>query len=259
MSNQEQNDTEAKKLWKKVLADLELDLSTTVFNMWVSRAKALNLTGNSIDLICPNAYIKDQLSGKYYPFIKSGIDRIGKGNFKINFIIREEPKQETDTEIGPLFDNAPKTPKKTAESLAKAGLSARFTFDNYLMGKNNQLAYAIALAVAENPGKVYNPFFLYSGVGLGKTHLIQAIGNKIIQDKPDLKVVYCTGENFTNELIEVLQKGKRNGKYTANEFRDKFRKADVLLIDDIQFIAGREATQEEFFHTFDACTEHKNK
>jgi chromosomal replication initiator protein len=253
MPDQEQKDTEAKRLWKKVLAELELDLSGNVFKMWVSRATAENLEEDSISLVCPTPYIRDQLSGKYFPFIKSSIDRVGKNSFNIKFIIREEEiKPKDPTELGPLFEDNSKNREKSLETAQKAGLSSRFTFDNYLMGKNNQLAYAIALAVAETPGKVYNPFFLYSGVGLGKTHLMQAIGNRIVAEKPDVKIVYCTGETFTNELIESLQRGKRNGRYTANEFRDKFRKADVLLIDDVQFIAGREATQEEFFHTFDA-------
>jgi len=120
------------------------------------------------------------------------------------------------------------------------------------LGKNNNLAYAIASAVSEKPGELYNPVFVYSKVGLGKTHLIQAVGNKIIETKPGMRVVYTTGEAFTNELIETIQSGKGKGKYTANQFREKFRKADVLLIDDVQFIIGRESTQEEFFHTFNA-------
>ena len=252
MSAENYIDVEAKKLWKKVLSELEIDLSPIVFNTWVSRASAENLDDGSIDLVCPSTYIKDQLSGKYFPLIKGSLDRLGHAEHKINFIVREEKEVKEPKEIGPLFAEQTKQTVVSAEVYRKVGLSRKNTYENYLMGNNNRLAYAIAMAVAENPGKSYNPFFLYSGVGLGKTHLMQAIGNKILQDKPDLKVVYCTGETFTNELIETLQKGKRNGKYTANEFRDKFRKTDVLLIDDVQFVAGREATQEEFFHTFDA-------
>ena len=252
MSDEEYKDIEAKKLWKKVLAELEIDLSPIVYNTWVSHAKAENLHKNTMDLVCPTPYIKEQLSGKYYPMIKGSIDRLGHGDYSIHFIVREDKKSGEVKDIGPLFKDPKKESTASGEDYRRTGLSRKYTFENYLMGNNNRLAYAIATAVAETPGKVYNPFFLYSGVGFGKTHLMQAVGNKILQDKPELKVVYCTGESFTNELIESLQKGKRNGKYTANEFRDKFRKADVLLIDDVQFIAGREATQEEFFHTFDA-------
>jgi len=138
------------------------------------------------------------------------------------------------------------------EKQSKAGLYPKYTFETYVMGKNNQLAYAVATTVAERPGEAYNPVFLYSGVGLGKTHLIQAIGNKILEKKPGTKVVYITGESFTNELIESIQSGKGKGRYTSNEFRQKFRKADVFLIDDIQFIIGRGTTTEEFFHTYNA-------
>ena len=212
MSAENYIDVEAKKLWKKVLSELEIDLSPIVFNTWVSRASAENLDDGSIDLVCPSTYIKDQLSGKYFPLIKGSLDRLGHAEHKINFIVREEKEVKEPKEIGPLFAEQTKQTVVSAEVYRKVGLSRKNTFENYLMGNNNRLAYAIAMAVAENPGKSYNPFFLYSGVGLGKTHLMQAIGNKILQDKPDLKVVYCTGETFTNELIETLQKGKRNGK-----------------------------------------------
>lgn len=252
MSAQELRDINAKVLWKKVLGELQIELSEFVYRTWVSRATAQNLTDVSIEIICPSKHIKDQLSGKYFPIIKESINRLGKGDFEIIFIIREEEKMEQDP--GPLFKTevAQKEEIITDKELFAAGISPKHTFDNYLMGTNNQVAFAIANAVAENPGTVYNPFFLYSGVGLGKTHLMQAIGIKILKNHPGLKVLYSTGESFTNELIENLQKGKRNGKYSSNEFRDKYRKVDVLLIDDIQFIAKKEATQEEFFHTFDA-------
>jgi chromosomal replication initiator protein len=118
------------------------------------------------------------------------------------------------------------------------------------MGSNNRLAFSIAQAVAENPGRVYNPFFIYSGVGLGKTHLMQAIGNKVLEKDPKKKVLYCTSETFTNELIDILRGRKPN--QTTTKFREKYRHVDVLIIDDIQFLAGKESTQEEFFHTFNA-------
>lgn len=131
-------------------------------------------------------------------------------------------------------------------------LNPNYTFENFIMGANNQLAFSIAQAVAENPGITYNPFFIYSGVGLGKTHLMQSIGHKIAQNNPEIKIMYCTGESFMNDFIEAIKSQRGAGKYTSKDFRNKYRKADVLLIDDIQFIAGKEATQDEFFHTFNA-------
>ncbi len=250
--------TDAKTLWKGVLADLQTVLSPSVFKMWVEVTKAENLTDTSIDIICPSSYIKNNIEKKLYPLIEEKVNEMGGKKYKLNLLIRGTDHEGTAIGVNktetPLFETLPE--KNSSDTQYKAssrfGLSPKYTFENYLMGANNRMAYAIATAVADAPGKQYNPFFLYSGVGLGKTHLIQAIGNKVLQKNPNAKVIYCTSETFTNELIETLQKGKRNGKYTANEFRDKYRKADVLLIDDIQFIVGRGTTQEEFFHTFNA-------
>lgn len=257
MNNQSVQDTNAKNLWKKVLGELQVEVSPLIFKTILSRASARDLTENSIEIICPDTHTKQMMSGKYLTLIQDSINKIGRGVFDIKFSVTEEKKAVKDP--GPLFANDVVTgdEKSTAsghsyeDEARRSGLLTKFTFENYLMGANNQVAFAIANAVAEKPGTVYNPYFIYSGVGLGKTHLMQAIGNKILKVKPGMKVIYCTGESFTNELIENLQKGKRNNKYTSNEFRDKYRKADVLLIDDIQFIAGKEATQVEFFHTFD--------
>jgi chromosomal replication initiator protein len=154
------------------------------------------------------------------------------------------------TDPGPLFTKQKEESEVIKDRQQKSNLSPRFTFDNLILGRHNNLAYAIATAVSERPGEQYNPVFIHSGVGLGKTHLLQAIGNKIIQNRPATKVVYATGESFMNELIEAIQSGKSRGKYTTNEFRNKYRRADVFLIDDIQFIIGRDSTQDEFFHTF---------
>jgi chromosomal replication initiator protein len=164
--------------------------------------------------------------------------------------IKKEP--EGGNGLGPLFSQQKNTEALREEKRTRSNLNPKFTFETFVLGKNNNLAYAIASAISEKPGELYNPVFIYSKVGLGKTHLIQAVGNKIIETKPGMRVVYTTGEAFTNELIETIQSGKGKGKYTANQFREKFRKADVLLIDDVQFIIGRESTQEEFFHTFNA-------
>lgn len=256
-TNKKPQDIEAKALWKKVLAELQLDLSDLNYKTWFSKTSAENLTDSSIDIICASKYVKDKVETRFFNLVNDSLKRHSKKDLRINLIIRDtlpEPTVEK-AKMGPLFTveaNQERNEAKSKEVAYRAGLSPKLVFENYLMGRNNQLAYAIATAVAANPGKTYNPVFFYSGVGLGKTHLMQAIGNKILEDNPNIRIVYCTGESFTNELIESIQSGKGKGKYTANQFRDKYRKADVLLIDDIQFIAGREATQEEFFHTFNA-------
>jgi len=250
--------TETKKedvelFWKKVLGILETELNPTAYNTWVKSIIPENLTSNSLDLAVPMEYSIKQLE-KYDSLIQDAIDRVGKARFKTRFVVKkisEESSEIKEKDLGPLFESK-KQLKADSRMVAKAGLNSRFTFENFIMGNSNQLAYAIAQAVSEKPGESYNPFFLYSGVGLGKTHLMQAIGNKILQNSPKTNVVYTTGESFMNELIEAIQSGKGRGKYTSNEFRNKFRKADVLLIDDIQFIIGRESTQLEFFHTFNA-------
>lgn len=246
-----------KVFWDAVLADLQLNLSELNYKTWVAGTTAQELTEDSVEIICPTAYVRDKLQGQFYSLIKDSVSRIYKTEIDIIFKVGKSIKEKIETsekvkEAGPLFEPIKENFFIKRET-NKSGLNPKYTFENYLMGKNNQLAYAIATAIADNPGKTYNPFFLYSGVGLGKTHLMQAIGNRIIQKNPNLKVIYCTGETFTNDFIEALQKGRgAKGEYSTNRFREKYRKVDVLLIDDVQFIAGRDATQEEFFHTFNA-------
>lgn len=245
-----QDKINATELWKRVLGELEIVVSPTHFKTFLIHSKAQNITNDSIEIICPNVFALGMMERQLQPLIQASVNKIGKANYKLIFKIGKVEDKKESVSTGPLFESAePKVDKKTQQ---ESGLYSKFSFENYVMGPNNQLAYAIATAVAQNPGKVYNPFFLYSGVGLGKTHLMQAIGNRILQEKPELKVIYCTGESFTNELIEAIQSARGRGRYTTNIFREKYRKVDILLIDDVQFIAGREATQEEFFHTFNA-------
>jgi len=242
---------ETSQFWKKVLGILQTELNSSIFNTWVTGISPENLTDSSIDLAVPMDYSAKQLQ-KYTSLIQDSIERVGKGPYKMQFVIKKKSEKIAVDDLGPLFETK-KEPKVSMDVMVKAGLNPKFTFENFIMGNSNQLAYAIAQSVAENPGKNYNPFFLYSGVGMGKTHLIQAVGNRILQNSPRTTVVYTTGESFMNELIEAIQRGKGSkGRYTSNEFRNKFRKTDVLLIDDIQEIVGKEATQAEFFHTFNS-------
>ncbi len=237
---------DAKTLWKAVLAELQLVVSPINYKTWLENTKAEKLTKSSLEIICPTLYTKDRLQ-KLLPLIQEAVDRIGTGMYEITFVIGETQPKKVSTEMGPLFAQT-QANSATKEIQTKAGLSPRYTFENFVTGKNNQLAVAIANAVSQNPGTVYNPVFFYSGVGLGKTHLMQAIGNEIFRKKPASKIIYITSEDFTNELVYAIQ----HGRNFSAAFREKFRKADVLLIDDIQFIAGKESTQEEFFHTFNA-------
>ena len=256
---EEKSELDIKDLWKRVLAELQITINPSSYNMFFGNTYPGKIENNEIALICLNGFVKENIEKKFFSLVQESVNRIGKGNFKISFTIKDRLKEQQEpAKAGPLFENMPsqQTPRSaisvSKESYTKSNLTPKFTFETYIMGKNNQLAFAIASAVAQNPGKVYNPFFLYAGVGLGKTHLIHAIGNRILEEKPGLKVIYTTGESFTNELIEAIKSGRGGGRYTSYDFRDKFRKADVLLIDDIQFIAGKETTQEEFFHTFNA-------
>jgi chromosomal replication initiator protein len=236
------------KLWKAVLAAMEVNLSETNYKTWMAASRAENLTEDSIEIVFPNELAKKKAESIFLPMIQDSVNKIGKGNFKLVFKVGQTtPKPKKDEAAGPLFQAVS---SEASQRGIKNGLNPHYTIETYITGGTNQLAYAIASAIISNPGTKYNPFFLYSGVGLGKTHLIQAIGNKISQENPNKKIIYCTGENFTNELIESLHKGKGKRAYETDSFRKKYRTADVLIIDDIQFIAGKEATQEEFFHTF---------
>lgn len=236
--------------WKKVLGILETEVNPMAYNTWVLKISPDEITGNTLYLGVHMKYAIKQLE-KYQSLIEDAVNKVGKKKYLVKYRVNKElnKKGEEESLPGPLFENKTKE-ILTQEIIKKSGLTPKFTFENFVMGTSNQLAYAIAQAVAERPGESYNPFFLYSGVGLGKTHLTQAIGNRILENNPKLNVVYTTGEAFMNELIETIQSGRGRGKYTTDSFRNKFRKTDVLLIDDIQFIIGRETTEMEFFHTF---------
>ncbi len=251
--HQEKN-IDPKELWKAVLGQVEIDTSPMVYKSMVARTTGVDIENDILFVECDDNFIKKNVESKYLPIVEKALKNISKTNMGVIFKVSKNKIQgdSNKDDLGPLFTQQKDLKTVYSEKRERSNLNPKFTFDNYILGKNNNLAYAIATAISEKPGELYNPVFIYSKVGLGKTHLIQAIGNKIIETKPGMRVVYTTGETFTNELIETIQSGKGRGKYTANQFREKFRKADVLLIDDVQFIIGRETTQEEFFHTFNA-------
>ena len=216
---------------------LEEEMSPISFMTWVKPLEIYEMTDNKIVFLVTSNFQKDVIEQKYKELIANTFQILTNKKYEI-FTYSTEKGSEEDLVL-----------KKNNSTTNSTGLNPNYTFDSYVVGDNNRFAQAAALAVAESPGSAYNPLFLYGGVGLGKTHLMHAIGNKILQDFPDKKVVYVTSEKFTNEFINCIKDN------TNDKFRNKYRNVDVLLIDDIQFIAGKERVQEEFFHTFNTLHE----
>ncbi|MGL4797597.1 MAG: chromosomal replication initiator protein DnaA [Paraclostridium sp.] len=227
-------------LWDKTLQLIKGELSPPSFNAFFKQIKPLKLHLNTLILLVPNDFTKGILEDRYLNLIESSANQLSLKKYKIKFVLSEDEVRGLDSE-----DNSDELkPKKNYPNL-----NPKYTFDTFVIGNSNRFAHAACVAVAEAPARAYNPLFLYGGVGLGKTHLMHAIGHHIMEQKKDPKVVYVSSEKFTNELINSI-KDDRN-----EEFRNKYRNVDVLLIDDIQFIAGKERTQEEFFHTFNSLHE----
>lgn len=230
-----------KKLWEKVLGEIEVEVSKANFLTLFKRTFLLSLEGGVATVGVPSSMIIDLLQRKFYDLIKKSVDKnIGKDT-KIIFVpktIVEEISENDDS--ASLFSES--TPKKTIGHLPR--VRQDYTFDNMAVSSSNQLAYVSATTVAKNPGKTYNPLFIYGPVGVGKTHLMQAIANEVYVKNPDSKIAYTTSEEFTNEVVEAIRTNN-----TSN-MKKRFRGLSLLVIDDIQFIAGKEKVQEELFHTF---------
>ena len=228
-------------LWKAVLGELELALSSANFKTWFKNTEVISQDNGIIVLSVPNIFNKEWIEKKY----KKQIDEILRGllrgfrmlEFRIGSpaLVKESIAADNLVEI-----------EEIEEPNLNGSLHPSYTFGSFVVGSSNKLAYAAAQNVAKNPGKEYNPLFIYGGVGLGKTHLMQAIGNEITSRNKKKKVVYVTSEGWTNEFITAI------AKRTTNQFKERYRKVDVLLIDDVQFLAGKSGTQEEFFHNFNA-------
>ncbi len=239
-------------LWTKVLSHLETEISPAFYKAFIARTKAIKQDRNTLEVECPSFSAKEQLENKYQSLVKDALQKVSVETITLKLVVGESHRK--GTKPAPLLMEIEKAKTKTGSSLTSSfssNLSTQYTFDSFVIGPNNRLAVAVAKAITENPGTAYNPFFLYSGVGLGKTHLIQAIGNEILKSRQNARVIYLTGESFTNELVEAIQNSKKQYNAVA-KFREKYRNVDTLIIDDVQFIAGRETTQEEFFHTFNA-------
>ncbi len=235
--------------WHDIIEHLRIEheLANVSFTTWIQPLKVYEVLNDTVFILVNMNASVEYIEKKYLLPLKVSIAEITGTEYEVVFVSEDDERlheiQNMSIESGQ---------KKKTKSLAeKAGLNPKYTFDTFVVGGNNNFAHAASLAVAESPGEVYNPLFLYGGVGLGKTHLMHSIAYFILTNNPKKKVLYVTSETFTNELINALRTGKTEGNESAmTQFRDKYRNNDVLLIDDIQFIIGKESTQEEFFHTF---------
>ena len=217
--------SELNKMWQECLSILENEVSSVSFNTWIKDIVPISLDNETITFSVESSIKKNMVEKLYGDLLKNTILEISGKGYDINIIVAQE-----------IFKEEKKAEPRSYYS--------KYTFDNFVVGNSNRFAQSAALAVAEAPSYAYNPLFLYGGVGLGKTHLMHAIGNYILENNPDAKILFLSAEKFTTELIEALRDNK------TQEFRNKYRNIDVLLVDDIQFIAGKSATEEEFFHTF---------
>lgn len=238
-------------IWQETLNKIKEKLSNPSFNTWFSDTKAVNLTDKNVLIIqVPNDFIKDWIESRYIDLIEEIIHTLTYNNWKVELFTPEEiNKNDFQGKEDTLRDRLNNSNKRDNLKGYYNGLNPKYTFDTFVVGNSNRFAHAASLAVAEAPAKAYNPLFIYGDVGLGKTHLMQAIAHFILDHSPDSKVVYVSSETFTNELINAIKDDR------TIEFREKYRNIDILLVDDIQFLAGKERTQEEFFHTFNALHE----
>ena len=234
------------KKWDGILQTIrqENDLSNVAFKTWLLPLKVFRIEDHVLKITAPFEQAATYVENKYKTFLYVAVAEAMGEEYEIKIITEDEASRETA-----YVPPAKKMPATVPVDDQKTNLNPKYTFDTFVIGSNNRFAHAASVAVAESPGKEYNPLFLYGGVGLGKTHLMHSVAHYILQKDPTKKVLYVTSEVFTNELIDSI----RNGNNTSmTKFREKYRNIDVLLIDDVQFIIGKESTQEEFFHTFNA-------
>ena len=230
--------------WNEIKSNIreEYELSSVSFNTWIEPLKFHAVEGDTVLIIIPldQSHAKDYISKRYATYFQVSISEMFDKEYKVSFLLEKDV--ETEEKKDPGIENY-------NINLEKANLNPKYNFNTFVVGKNNNFAHSAALAVAESPGNVYNPLFIFGGPGLGKTHLMHSIGHFILERNPSMKVLYVTSENFTNDVIESIRFG--NAASMSN-LREKYRNIDLLLLDDVQFIIGKESTQEEFFHTFNA-------
>ncbi len=245
-------------LWQAVLGEIELSVSRASFVTWFKNTRLLRRNDELMVIGVPNVFIKQQLERKYNQLVldvlkKNGLDKITV-EYKINSSITPKKKSSDNDDVLINKRQATGSGAKKAQPQRRTalthnyrqGVNEKYTFENFIVGSANELAYAACQAIATSPGSKYNPLFLYGGVGIGKTHLIQAVGNEVVKNNPEARIVYVSTEQFVQEFLDAIRYKKNT------DFAGHYRSADVLIIDDIQFIAGKEKTQEEFFHTFNA-------
>lgn len=236
------------ELWKYILVEMKELVSKPSYDTWLSKTKVRDVTDDMMTVLVPNEFVRSWLDQRYKIVIKELISAMTGADLEVHFVIEgseEENMPPPQREEKKQKDSVTEKNDNETQNM----LNPKYTFETFVVGSTNRFAHAAALAVAEAPAKSYNPLFIYGGVGLGKTHLMHAIAHYVQQYHPHLKVIYLTSEKFTNEFINAIMDNK------AEAFRNRYRNVDVLLIDDIQFIAGKEQTQEEFFHTFNALHE----
>jgi len=257
-------------IWQGILGEVELSLSTPNYSVYWSKTKLISFDGNEIVFEVPNLFVQKNLQTKYDKMMREMLDKNGISPSTLTYVIpsankkprvsRETTQTTTQGMLGSAgasglsgsgagygsgsgFSSTGGYAAVTSPLAARGNLNPRYTFDNFIVGSSNDLAYSASQAVAMNPGVKYNPIYFYGGVGLGKTHLMQAIGNEILKNTPESRVLYVSSETFVNEFLDYIRFKKKG-------FSDKYRNVDVLIVDDMQFIANKEKTQEEFFHTF---------
>ena len=226
-------------LWQKTLQLVRNEITDVSYDTWIKAIEPISIRGDQLYLCVPNDFTKSILDSRYTSLISNAVKQVSSRSYFVTFVLTSEADKYMDK------------PEKANPEASEINslLNPKYTFSTFVIGNSNRFAHAASLAVAEAPAKAYNPLFIYRGVGLGKTHLMHAIGHYILSQNKKAKVLYVTSEKFTNELINSIQTNKNV------EFRNRYRNVDVLLIDDIQFIAGKESTQEEFFHTFNSLHE----
>lgn len=245
-------------IWQGILGEVELSLSTPNYSVYWAKTKPLSYDANEMIFEVPNLFVQKNLQTKYDKLMREMLEKNGLTPATLTYVIptaSKKPRVSRETTAAPLGSVSAASPASaagfaphhytaaTSPLAARGNLNPRYTFDNFIVGSSNDLAYSASQAVAANPGVKYNPIYFYGGVGLGKTHLMQAIGNEILKNTPESRVLYVSSETFVNEFLDYIRFKKKG-------FSDKYRNVDVLIVDDMQFIANKEKTQEEFFHTF---------
>ncbi len=232
-------------IWEDILVQIKPNISQQAFDTWLKPTSLVSVKGGDILISVPNQFFGEWIREHYYQMMKNALEKeFSKEDMNIQFEIQADP-----TLAQPVREVNPALSKNNGRERVKGNLNPRYTFDSFVVGSSNQFAHAASLKVAEKPGVTYNPLFLYGGVGLGKTHLLSAIGNYLSENNPHFRIAYLSTEQFTNDVILSIRYDK------MAEFRNRYRGVDALLIDDIQFIGGKERTQEEFFHTFNTLYE----